>query len=157
MLVEYIPSLIAAGLILVPVILWSDIFNAWFRNWFNGKKENQLLYLLAVTVGGAIILWLLSYLAKYKETGGVVVDFFASIFALIGLAVIFFVATTWANVIRNAIAGAITPGNNAKLWYVVAATVVPLIILSIMVSLGLLPQIGDKKTTGSLPGVTVTA
>lgn len=152
MLVEYIPSLIAAGLILVPVILWSDIFNAWFRNWFNGKKENQLLYLLAVTVGGAAILWLLSFLTKDKTTGGV-----SGFFALITLTVIFFVATAWANVIRNAIAGAITPGSNAKLWYVVAATVVPLIILSIMVALGLLPQIDGKTTIGNLPGVTVTA
>lgn len=156
MLVEYIPSLIAVGLILVPVILWSDILTAWFRNWFNGKRENQLLYLLAVTVGGAVILWILSYLTKDRATGGVG-GFFTSILTLISLAAVFFVASTWANVIRNAIAGAISPSNNARLWYVVAATVVPLIILWIMGSLGLLPQIDSKKNTASLPGVTVTA
>lgn len=156
MLVEYIPSLIAAGLILVPVILWSDILTAWFRNWFNGKRENQLLYLLAVTVGGAVILWLLSYLTRDKATEGIS-GFFTSILAIISLAVVFFVASTWANVIRNAIAGAITPGDNAGLWYVIAATVVPLIILWIMGSLGLLPQVNGKTTTSSLPGVTVTA
>lgn len=155
MLVEYIPTLIAAGLILVPVILWSDILTAWFKSWFNGKKENQLLYLLAVTVGGAIILWLLSYFTKDKTTGGIS-GFFTSILTLISLAVVFFVASTWANVIRSAIAGTISPGNNAGLWYVIAATVVPLIILWIMGSLGLLPKL-NGTTTASLPGVTVHA
>lgn len=60
-------TIIAVGLVLLPVLAWHDVFRDFFKRLFGFQDErNQLWYALIITVVVVILLWLLRNLSRPK-------------------------------------------------------------------------------------------
>ncbi len=63
-----IVTLIVIGLILVPVLAWSDVFQEFFIRLFGVKSTSSMLwYAIIITIIVAIIIWLIRAATQPKR------------------------------------------------------------------------------------------
>lgn len=123
--------LVGAGIVLLPVLAWSDALDSFFMNFMGVKKPSmgaRFIYTLIIIVVGAVILWGLSRLMS--PNGGL----WSTAVFIFALGVVFLVAKNIADLIHDWVAQMfnLSETTTSYLIYAIVITIAAILLLWIL-------------------------